>query len=89
MGCFFSFVGQMGVDLEAHIAIDAAGSFICLPEQIGGPADIFKGKGFIDFINVFACLAQLFDIVIIIAASGNRFFKNGRIRRDAAYTFCN
>ena len=73
------FVGQMGVNFQAYVTIDAAGTIIRLPEQIGGHADIFIGKRFIDFLYTFVLQGQFLNTVIIIITARNGLFKNGRI----------
>jgi hypothetical protein len=85
----FGIVSQRGADLQADVAVGAAGLLVDLVQQVGGAPDVVQGQGLVDFLHRTGLVHQVAQVLVIVGAAGDGFFKDRRVGGDAAQTLVN
>jgi hypothetical protein len=79
-------MGKMRRDLEADIAVSAAGLIINRAENVGGHLNVFDGKSFVEcrHFRLWVLCQQRPQCVVVIRAAGDGLLENGWIAGDAS-----
>ena len=87
LGLFNGFLGliaQLRTDLEAGIAIQAAGRIIDTAQHVGCRANVFDHQRLINFINAGAAIGELAQFFRVIGAAADGLLEDRGIRSQAA-----
>jgi hypothetical protein len=77
-------VGQRGADLQADVAVSAAGLLVDRAQQVGGLPDVFEDQRLVDLHHRLACVYQAVQVLVVVGAAGDGLFEDRRVRGDAS-----
>ena len=79
-------MGQLGIDLQADIAIQPGGPVVHGAQDLRRTADILQRQRLIDLLDGATLDHQAAQGTVIVIAPGNGLLKDGRVGRHAADT---
>ena len=82
--CPLRVVSQARADFQTDIPVQAIRPVIHGLQDIRGATDVVSNQRLVDVLDAQTRTDQRTQLLIVVRRAGNRFFKNGRIRCDAA-----
>ena len=77
-------VGESGVDLDADVAVDAAGRLVDRVEDVGGAVDVLEHHRPVVVDRRVLVGGELAELVVVVGRAADRLLEDRRVRRQPA-----